>query len=164
MPLNIRPAKKGEAALVLSFIHELAEYERLTHEVDATEALIDAALFGPSPNTFCEFAEWNDEPVGFVLWFLNFSSFRGRNGLYLEDLYVKPSHRGLGIGAAFLSHLARRCVAEGWTRLEWSVLDWNEPAIEFYKAKGAKLMNDWTNCRVTGEALWALADRDESAS
>ena len=160
MSLVIRPAKKGEAALVLSFVHELAEYERLTHEVDATEPLIDAALFGDKPNTFADIAEWNGEPVGFALWFLNFSSFRGRNGVWLEDLYVRPTHRGRGIGAAFLNHLARRCVAEGWTRLEWSVLDWNEPSIEFYKSRGAKFMSEWTTCRVTGEALWALADRD----
>ena len=159
MSLVIRPAKKGEAALVLGFVNELAEYERLAHEVDATEALIDAALFGESPNVFCEIAEWNGEPVGFALWFLNFSTFRGRNGLYLEDLYVKPSHRGRGIGAAILSHLARRCVAEGWSRLEWSVLDWNEPAIAFYRAYGATLMNDWTTCRVSGEAIRALAER-----
>jgi len=159
MSLHIRPAKKGESGLVLGFIKELAEYERLSHEVDATEALIDAALFGKNPNIFCDIAEWDGEPIGFALWFLNFSSFRGRNGLYLEDLYVKPSHRGRGVGAALLSHLARRCVAEGWTRLEWSVLDWNEPAIDVYKALGAKLMNDWTTCRVSGEALWALADR-----
>jgi GNAT superfamily N-acetyltransferase len=160
MPLEIRPAKKGEAALVLSFVRELAEY----HEVDATEALIDAALFGPNPNTFCEIAEWNGEPVGFALWFLNFSSFTGRNGIYLEDLFVRSSHRGRGIGAALLSHLARRCVAEGWTRLEWSVLDWNKSAIDFYKAIGASLLTDWTTCRVTGEAVRALANRDKRAT
>jgi GNAT superfamily N-acetyltransferase len=159
MSLLIRPAKKGEAGLALSFVKELAEYERLAHEVEATEALIDTALFGPNPNTFCEIAEWEGEPVGLALWFLNFSTFRGRNGIYLEDLYVRPSHRGLGIGAAFLSHLARRCVAEGWARLEWSVLDWNAPAIAFYKSKGAKLLDDWTTCRVTGEALSILAAR-----
>ena len=159
MSLHIRPAKKGESGLVLGFIKELAEYERLSHEVDATEALIDAALFGKNPNIFCDIAEWDGEPIGFALWFLNFSSFRGRNGLYLEDLYVKPSHRGRGVGAALLGHLARRCVAEGWTRLEWSVLDWNAPAIDVYKALGSTLMNEWTTCRVSGEALWALADR-----
>jgi GNAT superfamily N-acetyltransferase len=164
MSLIIRPAQRGDAPLVLAFVQELAEYERLAHEVDATESLIDQALFGASLNTFCEIAEWNGAPAGFALWFLNFSSFRGRNGLWLEDLYVRSSHRGLGIGAALLCRLAGRCVDEGWTRLEWSVLDWNEPSIEFYKAKGAKFMSEWTTCRVTGDALQTLAERDKRAS
>jgi GNAT superfamily N-acetyltransferase len=155
--LSIRPAVPGEAPLVLKFVRELAEYEKLTHEVDATEAMIDAALFGRTPRVFCDFAEWKGEPVGFALWFLNFSSFRGRNGIYLEDIFVRPSHRGKGIGRALLAHLARRCVAEGWARLEWSVLDWNTPSIEFYKAQGAVLMDGWTTCRMTGDALNALA-------
>ena len=157
MSLLIRPARAGEAPLVLAFVRELAEYEKLTHEVDATEAMIDAALFGPNPRVFCDFAEWAGEPVGFALWFLNFSSFRGRNGLYLEDVFVRPPHRGKGIGKTLLQHLARRCLAEGWTRLEWAVLDWNTPSIEFYKAHGAVLMDEWTICRVTGNALTRLA-------
>jgi GNAT superfamily N-acetyltransferase len=157
MSLTIRPARPGEAPLVLSFVRELAEYEKLAHEVDATEAMIDEALFGPRANVFCDIAEWNVEPVGFALWFLNFSSFRGRNGVYLEDIFVRPAHRGKGIGRALLRHLARRCVDNGWTRLEWAVLDWNAPSIEFYKAQGARLMDDWTICRVSGEALAHLA-------
>jgi GNAT superfamily N-acetyltransferase len=95
--------------------------------------------------------------LGFVLWFLNFSSFRGRHGIYLEDVFVQPAHRGKGIGKAVLRHLAKRCVAEGWTRLEWAVLDWNTPSIGFYQAQGAVLMDEWTICRVTGPALMRLA-------
>jgi GNAT superfamily N-acetyltransferase len=158
--LSIRSAQPGEASLVFGFVRELAEYEKLTHEVDATEAMIDAALFGPSPRVFCDLAEWEGEPVGFALWFLNYSSFRGRHGIYLEDIFVRPAHRGKGIGKALLKHLAGRCVAEGWTRLEWSVLDWNTPSIDFYKAQGAELLDGWTTCRVTGTALARLAATD----
>ena len=158
MTLTIRPAVRGEAPLVLRFVRELAAYEELSHEVDANEAMIDDALFGPTPRVFCDFAEWNSEAVGFALWFLNFSSFRGRNGIYLEDIFVRPAERGKGIGKALLTHLARRCVDQGWARLEWSVLDWNTPSIAFYKSQGATLMDGWTICRVTGEALARLAD------
>ena len=157
MSLSIRPAHAGEAALVLGFVRELAEYEKLSHEVDATEAMIDVALFGPQPRVFCDIAEWGGAPVGFALWFLNFSSFSGRNGIFLEDIFVRPAYRGLGIGKALLQHLAARCVAEGWTRLEWAVLDWNAPSIAFYKAQGATLMDEWTICRVSGDALARLA-------
>jgi GNAT superfamily N-acetyltransferase len=157
MSLHIRPARPGEAGLVLGFVRELADYEKLAHEVDATEAMIDAALFGEHPGAFCDIAEWNGEPAGFALWFLNFSSFRGRSGIYLEDIFVRPGHRGNGIGKALLQHLAVRCLAEGWTRLEWAVLDWNTPSVEFYKAQGAQLMDEWTVCRVTGDALRRLA-------
>ncbi|MGE0749576.1 MAG: N-acetyltransferase family protein [Variibacter sp.] len=162
MSLSIRPAQPGEAPLVFAFVRELAEYEKLTHEVDATEAMIDAALFGPLPRTFCDFGAWNGEPVGFALWYLNFSSFSGRSGIFLEDIFVRRAHRGKGIGKALLKHLAARCVTEGWTRLEWSVLDWNTPSIEFYKAQGATMLDGWTNCRVSGAALARLAapDRD----
>jgi GNAT superfamily N-acetyltransferase len=155
--LSIRPARPGEAPLVFAFVRELAEYEKLTHEVDADEAMIDAALFGSSPRVFCDLAEWESAPVGFALWFLNFSSFRGRNGIYLEDIFVRPAHRGKGIGKALLKHLAARCVTEGWTRLEWSVLNWNTPSIEFYQAQGTELLDGWTTCRVTGAALTRLA-------
>ncbi len=158
--ISIRAARPGEAALVLSFVHELADYEKLSHEVDATEAMIDAALFGANPRVFCDFAEWNGEPVGFALWFLSFSSFRGRNGIYLEDVFVRPAHRGKGIGKALLAHLAQRCVKERWSRLEWAVLDWNTPSIEFYKAQGALLLEEWTICRVSGPALANLASGD----
>jgi len=108
MTVAIRPARPGEAALVLGFVRELAEYERLLDAVDATEAMIDAALFGPEARLFCDIAEWDSAPVGFALWFANFSSFRGRHGIYLEDLFVRPAFRRLGIGKALLRHLARR--------------------------------------------------------
>lgn len=159
MGLTIRPAIAGDATLVLALVRELAEYERLAHAVDATAAAIDAALFAPSPRVFCDIAEWSGEPVGIALWFLNFSSFRGRNGIYLEDIFVRPAFRGRGIGKALLAGLARRCMAEGWTRLEWAVLDWNTPSIEFYKRQGAELLTEWTICRVTGEALARLAEQ-----
>jgi GNAT superfamily N-acetyltransferase len=157
MSLNIRGAHPGEAALVLCFIRELAEYEKLSHQVEATEAMIDAALFAGDPRLFCEIAEWHGQPVGFAVWFLNFSTFSGRSGIYLEDLFVRPAQRGKGIGKALLVHLAKRCVANGWSRLQWSVLDWNTPSIEFYKSLGAELMDEWTLCRVGGPALTALA-------
>ena len=159
MALAIRPVRAGEAALVLQFVRELAEYEKLLHEVEATEAMIDAALFGPQPRIFCYLAEWDGAPVGFALWFLNFSTFSGRSGIYLEDLFVRPAFRGKGIGKALMVHLARRCVMEGWARLQWSVLDWNAPSIEFYKSLGGVLMDEWTVVRVSGDALTRLAGR-----
>src|SRR3954451_5983038 len=157
MSLVIRRVRPGEAGLVLSFVRELAEYEKLLHEVQATEADIDVALFGGNPRLFCEIAQWKDEPAGFAVWFINFSTFSGRAGIFLEDLFVRPAQRGKGIGKALLAHLAGQCVANGWSRLQWSVLDWNTPSIEFYKSMGAVLMNEWTECRVTGPALAALA-------
>ena len=155
--LTIRPARKGEAGLVLQFVRELAEYEKLTHEVVATEAMLDAALFGENPRVFCDVAEWNGAPVGFAVWFLNFSTFNGKSGIYLEDLFVRPALRGKGIGKALLVHLAKQCVANGWSRLQWAVLDWNTPSIEFYKSLGAVMMDEWTICRLSGEALARLA-------
>ncbi|MET4069311.1 GNAT superfamily N-acetyltransferase [Bradyrhizobium sp. S3.2.6] len=157
MSLNIRRARPGEAGLVLSFICELAEYEKLSHEVEATEADIADALFGADPRLFCAIAEWNGEPVGFAVWFLNFSTFSGRHGIYLEDLYVRPSHRGRGLGKALLVYLAKECVDNGWSRLQWAVLDWNAPSIAFYKSLGAAWLDDWTLCRVSGPALTRLA-------
>ena len=157
MSLSIRPARPGEASLVFRFVRELAEYEKLEHEVQATEAMIDAALFGEQPRVFCDIAEWDGEPVGFAVWFLNFSTFSGRPGIYLEDIFVRPAFRGRGVGRALMVHLARKCVENGWARLQWSVLDWNTPSIEFYKSLGAELMDEWTVCRVGGPALRALA-------
>jgi len=159
MSLAIRRARPGEAGLVLSLVRELAEYEKLLHEVEATEADIAAALFCDNPRLFCEIAEWEGQPVGLAIWFNNFSTFNGRAGIFLEDLFVRPAQRGKGIGKALLAHLAGQCVANGWSRLQWSVLDWNTPSIEFYKSMGAVLMNEWTECRVTGPALAALAKR-----
>jgi GNAT superfamily N-acetyltransferase len=157
MSLTIRRARPGEAELVLSMIRELAEFQKLDHQVEATESMIDAALFGDSPQLYCEIAEWAGEPAGFAIWFHNFSTFSGRPGIYLEDLFVRPAQRGKGIGKALLVHLAKECVENGWTRLQWSVLDWNTPAIEFYKSLGAVLLDQWTICRLDGPALTALA-------
>ena len=158
--LSIRPARPGDAGIVFQFVRELAEYEELAHEVEATEAMIDAALFGPNPRVFCDIAEWDGAPVGNALWFLNFSTFSGRSGIYLEDLFVRPAFRGKGIGKGLMVHLARRCVENGWARFEWSVLDWNAPSIAFYKSIGARLKDEWTICRVSGEALAKLAQKD----
>src|ERR1700726_2257397 len=157
MSLIIRRARPGEAGLVLSFVRELAEYEKLLHEVEATEAMLAAALFGDNPRLFCEIAEWDGEPAGFAVWFVNFSTFSGRSGIYLEDLFVRPAQRGNGIGRALLVGLAKACGANGWSRLQWSVLDWNTPSIEFYKSLGAELMAEWTVCTLDGPALTALA-------
>jgi GNAT superfamily N-acetyltransferase len=158
MTLSIRKAEPSDASLIFRFIRELAEYERLAHEVDATESDIAKALFGPNPRVFADIAEWEGEPAGFALWFYNFSTFRGRHGIYLEDLFVRPELRSMGIGRALLRHLARRCVVEGLARLEWWVLDWNEPALKVYRSIGALPMDEWTVQRVTGEALQRLAE------
>jgi GNAT superfamily N-acetyltransferase len=156
-PLVIRRARPDDIALILSLLRELADYEKLLHEFEATEQMIASALFGEHPKLFCEIARWNGEGVGFAVWFNNFSTFSGRTGIYLEDLFVRPAHRGKGIGKALLAHLAKECVANGWSRLQWSVLDWNAPSIAFYKSLGAELMDEWTVCRVNGPALTALA-------
>ena len=158
MPLLIRRARPGEAREVYSLVCELAEYERLSHEVEATETMIADALFGENPRLFCEIAEWNGEVAGFAVWFFNFSTFSGRPGIYLEDLFVRPALRGKGIGKALLVHLAKACMANGWSRLQWSVLDWNTPSIEFYKSLGAVMVDEWKLCRLGGPALKALAE------
>jgi GNAT superfamily N-acetyltransferase len=158
MTISIRKAEEGDAPLIFAFINELAEYERLAHEVDATESDLAKALFGPNPRVFADIAAWNGEPAGVALWFYNFSTFRGRHGIYLEDLYVRPAFRSKGLGRALLRHLARRCLAEGLPRLEWWVLDWNEPALRVYRAIGAEPMDGWTVQRMTGDALKALAE------
>jgi GNAT superfamily N-acetyltransferase len=155
--ISVRPAKPGDAAAIFGFILELAAYERLENEVSATEADIAAALFGPAPRAFCDIAEENGAPIGFALWFYNLSTFEGRHGVYLEDLYVKPDARGRGAGRALLRRLAERCVAEGLRRLEWQVLDWNEAAIEFYDRLGAVSKPQWITRRLSGEALATLA-------
>ncbi|MGY4225980.1 GNAT superfamily N-acetyltransferase [Bradyrhizobium sp. USDA 4503] len=158
MSLTIRRARPDEAGLVFSLIRELAEYEKLLHEVHASEADIADALFGANPRLYCDIAEWNSEPAGFAVWFVNFSTFAGRHGIYLEDLFVRPALRGKGIGKALLVHLAKQCLANGWSRLQWAVLDWNAPSIAFYKSLGAEMMDEWTICRVSGEALSTLAE------
>ncbi len=158
--LKLRPAEARDAAEVLALIRELADYERLLDEVDATPEGLSAALFGPSPRVFCDLAEQDGGIAGFALWFYSFSTFRGRHGIYLEDLFVRPAMRGRGIGRALLSGLASRCLREDLARLEWSVLDWNEPALAFYRTLGARGMKDWIPHRVTGEALLTLARGD----
>jgi diamine N-acetyltransferase len=157
--LVIRPAQPGDAPLVNRLVRELAIYEKLEHEVVATDDMMHEALFGPNPRIFGDIAEWNGEAVGFTLWFYNFSSFEGRHGIYLEDLYVRENLRGKGIGKALIARLAKRCVDKNLARFEWSVLDWNTPSIEFYKSLGAELMKEWIICRVSGEALRKLAER-----
>jgi GNAT superfamily N-acetyltransferase len=154
--LSIRAATRKDAGIVHAFIKALAEYEKLAHEAKASEADIARDLFGDNPKVFCDIAEWEGEPVGFALWFYTYSTFQGRHGIWLEDLFVDPEVRGKGIGKALLVNLARRCVAEGLGRLEWWVLDWNAPSIDFYKSQGAVLQDEWTKCRVDGEALAAL--------
>ena len=157
MSVAIRTAKAADCDLVAALIGELAAYERLAHEAKATPADIQAALFAATPRAFCEIAEVDGEPVGFALWFYNFSTFVGRSGLYLEDLFVRPQVRGRGAGRALLKALAARCVAEDLGRMEWAVLDWNAPALRFYDALGSRSLDDWRIRRLTGEALAKLA-------
>lgn len=157
MPIRIRPATADDAPLVVDLIHGLAEYERLAHECIADEARVRATLFGDRPEAEVVIAELDGRPAGFALFFHNYSTFLARRGLYLEDLFVYPDLRGHGIGRALLAHLARLAVERGCGRLEWSVLDWNEPAIRFYRSLGAVPMEEWTVYRVTGEALAKLA-------
>lgn len=154
--LTIRTAQRDDSATILAFIRELAEFEKLLHEVDATEADIAEALFGASPRVFCDIALQDGQPVGCAIWFYNFSTFRGRHGIYLEDLFVRPQFRGHGIGKELVLNLARRAVREKCARVEWSVLDWNEPSIKFYESLGAIPMEEWTVFRLTGEALKSL--------
>lgn len=156
MTLTIRPARRDEAGLVLAFIKDLAEYEKLAHEVDATEAMLAEALFGANPKVFCDIAEWEGEPAGFALWFYTYSTFRGRHGIWLEDLFVKPEHRGRGIGKALITQLAKRCLDEKLPRLAWWVLNWNEPSRAFYRSIGAVAQDAWTVKRLDGEALERL--------
>ena len=156
MTLAIRPAEPADAAQVFAFIRDLAEYEKLLDDLVAGEATIADALFGDNPRVFCDIAEWDGAPAGFALWFYNFSTFRGRHGVYLEDLFVKPQFRGKGIGKALLANLAKRAVAEGCARVEWSVLTWNQPSIKFYESLGARRMGDWYVYRLTGAALEGL--------
>jgi GNAT superfamily N-acetyltransferase len=156
--IRLRTATERDVPLILSFIKELAEYERLSHEVVATEQLLRASLFGERPAAEVVMGDYGDEPAGFALFFHNFSTFLGRPGIYLEDLYVTPGLRGRGVGRAMLVYLAKLAKERGCGRLEWSVLYWNEPAIKLYKSIGATPMDDWRVFRVTGEALDGLAD------
>jgi len=157
--IDIRPAVVDDAALILRFIRELAIYERAEDEVVASEADIRASLFaqGPARALVCTV---DGEEAGFAVYFFNYSTWQGRKGLYLEDLYVTPAHRHAGAGKALLRHLARIAVAEGCGRFEWSVLNWNEPALQFYRAMGAWPMDEWVRYRLAGPALTAFAGSD----
>jgi len=155
----VRPAVPEDSALILKFIRDLAEYEKLLDEAVATQDDVTVALFGENPKAFCDIAEIDGRPVGFALWFYNFSTFVGRHGIYLEDLFVLPEARGSGAGKALLANLARRCLDEKLGRLEWAVLDWNAPSIAFYDSLSAAAMDEWTVRRMTGEALARLAGR-----
>lgn len=153
----IRPATPADVPPVLQLIKELAAYEREPDAVEATEELLQSALFGDDPRVHAHIAEHDGDVAGFALWFVNFSTWLGRHGIYVEDLYVRPQYRGRGYGRALLGTLARICIERGYGRLEWWVLDWNEPAIRFYKSIGARPMDEWTVHRVSGEALRRLA-------
>jgi GNAT superfamily N-acetyltransferase len=159
MSVRVRDAVRADAPLILKLINDLADYERLRHEAVATEDDIVRELFGASPKVFCQIAEWEGKPAGFALWFYTFSTFLGRHGIWLEDLFVEPKMRGHGIGKALLTDLAARCVRENLGRLEWAVLDWNAPSIAFYRSQGAVFMDDWRRCRVSGEALNRLGGK-----
>ncbi|MEV4002199.1 GNAT family N-acetyltransferase [Actinomadura sp. NPDC049753] len=153
----IRYATTGDVPEILRLVHELAEYERARHEVKATEDQLRDRLFGDDPKVFAHVAEHDGRVVGFAVWFLSFSTWNGTHGIYLEDLYVEPEYRGHGYGKALLTELARVADDRGYGRVEWSVLDWNEPAIGFYKALGARPQDEWTVYRLTGDALTRAA-------
>jgi GNAT superfamily N-acetyltransferase len=157
--IALRPATPADVPLVLTFIRELAEYEKLAHEVVATEEAIHASLFGPRPHAEVLIAEADGQPAGFALFLHNYSTFLARPGIFLEDLYVRPAFRRRGIGGQLLTRLAQIAVERGCGRFEWNVLDWNESAIAFYKSLGARPMDEWTTFRLTGGALTALGHR-----
>ena len=157
--LTIRPATDSDVPLILCLVQALAQYEKLSHEVVATESALRETLFGDRPASEILIAEWDEQPAGFALFFHNYSTFVGKRGIYLEDLFVVPELRGKGIGRALLAQVAGLAVARNCGRFEWAVLDWNEPAIRFYKSLGAREMSDWRIFRLTGDALAELARR-----
>lgn len=156
MDPRVRPVREEDVPAVIGLVRELAEYERLSRECQITAEQLRVALFGPAPALFGHVAEADGEVVGYALWFLSFSTFRGVHGIYLEDLFVRPAQRGSGLGQALLTVLAEECVRRGYARLEWSVLDWNTPAIGFYETLGATPNEEWTMFRLTDDALAAL--------
>lgn len=164
LPARIRPAAVDDVEAIHGLVCELAEYERARNQVRATPDLLRAALFGPSPAVHALVAEEAGEVVGFALYFLNFSTWEGVHGIYLEDLYVRPAHRGSGLGKTLLSSLAAIAVARGYARVEWCVLDWNTPSIHFYRRMGAVSMEGWTVFRLTGDALTTAAAQPSRSS
>lgn len=160
-----REARPEDVPEILAMVRELAEYERALHEVESTETQLTAALFGASRHVFSHVVEADDGGLAaFSIWFLNFSTWRGVPGIYLEDLFVRPAYRGRGYGKALMRSIARECVAKGYGRFEWAVLDWNTPALEFYRALGARALDAWTVHRLTSDALHALAGSDSAGS
>jgi GNAT superfamily N-acetyltransferase len=160
--LEISTVKSSDVPLILSLINELADYEKLRHESVASEASIDKALFGPTPRAEAVIARFDAEPAGFALFFHNFSTFLGKPGLYLEDLFVRPAYRGRAIGKSLLSYLAALALERDCGRLSWQVLDWNRPSRDFYERLGAQADSAWVNYRMTGDALRRLADNRKS--
>ncbi|WP_253258383.1 GNAT family N-acetyltransferase [Pseudonocardia sp. N23] len=158
-PGSVRPIEQDDVDAVVALVFELAEYEREPESCHLTSGQLHSALFGPAPALFGHVAVADGRVVGCALWFLNFSTWEGVHGIHLEDLYVQPSHRGHGLGLRLLATLAAECTRRGFARLEWSVLDWNTPSIEFYRALGAVGMDEWTNFRLDGQALSALSGR-----
>lgn len=156
--LNIRKATSDDLSLIARFIRDLADYEKLSHEVTFDETRLKDELFGDAPVAFVWVAEWEHKPVGFALCFYNFSTFLGKRGIYLEDLYVDPDHRGKSIGKALLKKIAKQAVEEDCGRVEWQVLDWNKPSIDFYDSLCAKQKTEWLTYQLTGDALISLAE------
>ncbi len=157
VPPTVRPAEPADLPAIVAMVHELADYERAPEQCELTESQLAAALFGPAPALFGHVGlDETGRPVGFALWFLNFSTWRGSHGIYLEDLYVRPAARGAGVGRALLAELAATCLRRGYARLEWWVLDWNEPALSFYRSLGGEAMSEWTVHRLAGTPLRRL--------
>ena len=154
--MKIRPAQRQEVGIVLQLIHDLAVYEKAPNEVEATEKELLETIFSSDPKVFCDLVEVDGEIAGMAIWFLNYSTWQGKHGIYLEDLFIKPEFRGRGYGKALLKHLAKICDEKGYGRFQWWVLDWNSPAIEFYRSLGAVAMDEWTVYRVSGAPLKEL--------
>ena len=154
MPTYTPPVR--DTRFILRHVVGLESHSNLPGFANATPDMIAKALFGEAPRLFCDIAEWDGKAAGLAVWFLNFSTFRGRHGIYLEDLFVRPHYRGKGLGKALMARLAARCVEQGYARFEWSVLDWNAPSIAFYQSIGADLLPDWKICRMSGDALSAF--------
>jgi GNAT superfamily N-acetyltransferase len=155
--MSIRPANINDTDEILAMIYELALYEKAPDEAKATREQIIESFFTEDPKVFCEIVEVDGEVAGFAIWFLNYSTWQGKHGIYLEDLFVRPQYRGQGFGKALLKHLAAICEERGYGRFQWWVLDWNQPAIDFYKSLGAVAMDEWTVFRVSEQALTQLA-------